>query len=214
MDVAGQPGQRLAFGFRCGRRRAHPRQLPRQQHENHAQVAHDRQQQPAQAFGRALRRPLRMQRPHLLGRLLAVDQPLQLGRQLRAPLRPQRGIDPRQLEPQRRRLGPRVATEHAEQVQHVGAFDLIHHAGGAGIQRVGQHRRQRAGAVAPRLQAGDGDGNGLNHETIFLIERPAVPQALRSLRLEGMFRQCLARDQLTAQNRRSPAAGRLKDSQP
>ena len=138
MDVAAQPCQRggLRRGQRC--RGAHPRELTRQQHEHHAQVAHDRQQQPAQAFVGTARRPLRVQGPHLLGRLLAGDQALHLRRQTRAARCPQRRVDACQFEPQRRRLGRRVTTEHAEQVEGVPAFGLVDRALAASRQRFGQ----------------------------------------------------------------------------
>jgi hypothetical protein len=74
MDVARQlrQGAPLRFGQPVGR--AHPRQLPRQQDRHHPQVAHDRQQQAAQALGAAGAALFGMQRPDLGGRALALDQ--------------------------------------------------------------------------------------------------------------------------------------------
>ena len=138
MDVAAQPRQRGGLLRRQRRRGAHPRELARQQHEHHAQVAHDRQQQPAQAFGRPAGCALRVQGPHLFGRLLAGDQALHVRRQARAARSPQSRIDARQLEPQRRRLGRRVTTEHAEQVEGVAALGLVDRMLAAGLQRIGQ----------------------------------------------------------------------------
>ena len=55
-------------------RRAHARELAREQDQHHAQVADDREQQPAQSFGAAGTAARGIQRPDFLGRLLAVDQ--------------------------------------------------------------------------------------------------------------------------------------------
>ncbi len=154
VDVAGQPRQRVPLPGRQLDRRAHPRQLPRQQNEHHAQIAHDRQQQTTQTFRRLVRGVLGVQRPHLFGRLLALDQPLQLGRQGGALRFPYLRRDARQFEPQRRRLGLRIAAQQVEQVQHVAAFGFGQVLRRAGVQR-GRHRgRQLAGAIAPLLQAG------------------------------------------------------------
>src|SRR5690606_25495210 len=71
MDVAGELGQRAAFGLGQSGRMSQARQLPRQQDRHDPQVAHDRQQQPAQALAaRAVRAALGMQGPDLVGRTL------------------------------------------------------------------------------------------------------------------------------------------------
>ena len=80
---------------------------------------------------------LRVQRPYLLGGLLAFHQPADIRRQSRSLGLPRGGVDARQGEPQRSRLGGRVATEHRQQVEHVGAFDLVDRSRQAGFQRRG-----------------------------------------------------------------------------
>ena len=74
VDVAGELGQRAPRGLGLATGRAHPRQLPRQQHRHHAQVLDDRQQQPAQAFAVAAGLAPGVQRPDLVGRILAIEQ--------------------------------------------------------------------------------------------------------------------------------------------
>ena len=59
MDVAGQLRQRAALRPRAVRGQAQAREVPRQQDRHHAQVAHDRQQQAAQAFAVAACRVVR-----------------------------------------------------------------------------------------------------------------------------------------------------------
>ncbi len=65
MDVAGEPRQRLALGLGQRAGRAHAGQLAGQQDRHHPQVAHDRQQQPAQALGVDAALLLGVQRPDL-----------------------------------------------------------------------------------------------------------------------------------------------------
>ena len=102
MDVGGELRQRTLLVFRQRRRSAQPHQLPRQQNENHAQVANDRQQQAAQTFRRDTLALLGIQRPDPPGLALAIDQRLQAGRQFfRRQL---------QLMRQRRRQGVAVDT--------------------------------------------------------------------------------------------------------
>ena len=74
MDVARELRERaLLVGRRAGGQ-AQAREMPREQHEHDAQVAHDRKQQPAQAFAVAVAVLFGMQRPHLHRRALAFEQ--------------------------------------------------------------------------------------------------------------------------------------------
>jgi hypothetical protein len=59
---------------RCIDRSAHARELAREQDQHHAQIADDREQQPAQAFGAAGTAARGVQGPDFLGCLLAIDQ--------------------------------------------------------------------------------------------------------------------------------------------
>ena len=74
VDVGGELRQFAALLGRQVGRRAHARELPRQQDEHDAQVADDRQQQSAQAFGAARTAARGVQRPDFFGGLLAVDE--------------------------------------------------------------------------------------------------------------------------------------------
>ena len=74
VDVAGQLGQRAALLVVQLVGRAHPRELARQQDRHHAQVADDRQQQPAQALAVASGLTAGVQCPHRVGRIPAVEQ--------------------------------------------------------------------------------------------------------------------------------------------
>ena len=59
--------------------RAHAHELAREQDEHDAQVADDREQQPAQAFGAAGAAARGIQRPDAFGRLLAFDEIAHVG---------------------------------------------------------------------------------------------------------------------------------------
>ena len=74
MDVAGQPGQFAALLLRQHSGVAHADQHARQQDRHHPQVAHDRQQQAAQALAAGAAPWFGMQRPDLFGGALAVQQ--------------------------------------------------------------------------------------------------------------------------------------------
>jgi hypothetical protein len=74
VDVARELRERAALVVRqrCGQAQA--REMPRQQHQHHAQVAHDGEQQATQAFAVAGATLFGMQRPHLRGGALAFEQ--------------------------------------------------------------------------------------------------------------------------------------------
>ncbi len=128
VDVAGQLRQRAALRLGQLVGHAHLRQLPRQQDRHHAQVLHDRQQQPAQAFAVAPGLAPGMQRPDLIGRVLAIEQADHR-------LRPRRWRD-RQLRQLRAQSG-QVEQQRCQQRRFVGGQQRQR------IERIGQHRPRR-----------------------------------------------------------------------
>jgi hypothetical protein len=150
VDVGGDIGQRTAFIRRqaCGLAQAH--QLDRQQDQDRPQVAHQGQQQAAQALGAVLALALVVQRAHLLGCRQAFEQGRQVrrcgqrrGRHGFAQGRPQVqrggghhfGIGPQRLQRREHALG-QVGFRRCGQLS-------------GGIAQGSRQRRRQAGAVQP-----------------------------------------------------------------
>ncbi len=151
VDVAGQLGQRAALLVVQLVGRAHPRELARQQDRHHAQVADDRQQQPAQALAVAPRFATGMQRPHRVGRILAVKQADHRGLVVTQRQLLQAGTQARQVEQQCGHHRAFVGREHRQRIEGIAQ----HRPGGThlvvAIRRfpmLAQGLAQRAGSTA------------------------------------------------------------------
>ncbi len=165
VDVACQLRQRAALLVVQLVGRAHPRQLPGQQDRHHAQVADDRQQQPAQALAVASGLTAGVQCPHRVGRILAVEQAdhrrlVVAQRQL-----VQAGTQARQVKQQCCHHRAFVGREHRQRIEGIAQ----HRPGSTHLvvairrfpmlaqglaQRSRQHRCR--GTVQQGIQAGDG----------------------------------------------------------
>ena len=159
MDVAGEPRQRLALGLGQRACRAHAGQLAGQQDRHHPQVAYDRQQQPAQAFGVDAALLLGVQGPHLGRGGLAFAQIRQRGGHAGAA--PHRGLQGRHRVQQRGQHHVAIGGQGRQRIQRVcGHAHRIGHAGIGAVlrgrfgERMPQRRRQRL-QRRPLQQRGD-----------------------------------------------------------
>ena len=167
VNVARHPRQRTLLVGRQPPRRAHARELAGQHDRHHAQVAHQRQQQPAHAFGIAASAVAAVQRPHPARGALAFQQHVQALRHLHLRLRRQRlHIDQRIQQGGGQHLG--VGVERDEDRQGVGQHfrAVAHRRARLGMRAPadGQRRRQGLGRHArQRVGPGDGGDGGNGH---------------------------------------------------